>query len=332
MHEQVFVSIRSPLMTWSVERMHELVERFDARVRRDLSRFDRLIAPAQARGSVLCEPASEEDVACAERRLGVRLPPSYRSFLLLSDGAYASALGAETDDGWRHGLLPVREVCTAVDGEARSVEMWCEQSPDLNNPANDDPPEPGNPKMVRYYAPYRNGLLLTHIHNGTNRLVLVPRPGVEEWELWIFAWEGATAHASFADFLDWHVTRPDHRPRPEHADAYVEAFQSGRSFTLGLLAEIADPRAIELALAELQAGSEDTRIPPLLGNLGDPEAIPVLRKTYADSSTWTMRAAALGALRRLGAEGADELLSQAAEDSDAKLRAWARRALAEDER
>jgi hypothetical protein len=32
------------------------------------------------------EPATEEAVAAAERRLGVRFPPSYRSFLLTTDG------------------------------------------------------------------------------------------------------------------------------------------------------------------------------------------------------------------------------------------------------
>ncbi|SHN74119.1 SMI1/KNR4 family protein [Cryptosporangium aurantiacum] len=32
------------------------------------------------------EPASEESIAAAEERLGVRLPPSYRAFLAVSDG------------------------------------------------------------------------------------------------------------------------------------------------------------------------------------------------------------------------------------------------------
>ncbi|MCO5997695.1 SMI1/KNR4 family protein [Actinoallomurus rhizosphaericola] len=42
--------------------------------------------PEQARGWMGREPATEEAVAAAEQRLGVRFPPSYRSFLLTSDG------------------------------------------------------------------------------------------------------------------------------------------------------------------------------------------------------------------------------------------------------
>ena len=119
------------------------------------------------------------------------------------------------------------------------------------------------------------------------------------------------------------MTRSDERPRPEHADLYVESFLSGRSFTLGLLAEVGDPRAVELGRARLQAGSEDTRIPAVLGQMGDPDSIPVLRETYARSERWAMRAAALGALMRLGADDAAELLAQAASDDDADLRRWA---------
>jgi hypothetical protein len=36
------------------------------------------------------EPAGEEAVRAAEERLGVRLPPSYRNFLLTSNGATGS--------------------------------------------------------------------------------------------------------------------------------------------------------------------------------------------------------------------------------------------------
>lgn len=119
------------------------------------------------------------------------------------------------------------------------------------------------------------------------------------------------------------MTRPDERPRPEHADLYVENFLSGRSFTLHLLAEVGDPRAGELGRAALQAGSENTQIPAVLGWIGDPDSIPVLRETYARSERWAMRAAALGALMRLGAGDAGELLAEAASGADADLRNWA---------
>jgi len=307
--------------------MRVLALRFDERVRRDVSRFDQLVEPAQERGSVLREPASEPDIARAEERLGVRLPASYRWFLLVSDGAYASALGAElvTEHDLRHGLLSVSELQRTVDGDEIGVRVWCGDLAEPYDPADDisHPPAPGAPEHVGDYRPYQDGLLITHIFNGSERLALVPRPGAAEWELWDFHWEGAYAHASFADFLEWFVTRSDERPRPEHADLYVESFLSGRSFTLGLLAEVGDPRAVELGRARLQAGSEDTRIPAVLGQMGDPDSIPVLRETYGRSERWAMRAAALGALMRLGADDAAELLAQAASDDDADLRRWA---------
>jgi hypothetical protein len=55
------------------------------------------------------------------------LPPSYRAFLLFSNGAHASALGAErihAGRAERHGLLPVEEVFYAVDADAETVELW----------------------------------------------------------------------------------------------------------------------------------------------------------------------------------------------------------------
>jgi hypothetical protein len=50
------------------------------------------------------DPASEEEVAAAEQRLGMRLPPSYRNFLLASNGL----IGPGTP--WFYALLPARHV------------------------------------------------------------------------------------------------------------------------------------------------------------------------------------------------------------------------------
>src|SRR6266705_6789020 len=48
-------------------------------------------------------PASEESLSIAERRLGIRLPPSYRSVLSIADGCYPFGSFIER-------LLPVGEV------------------------------------------------------------------------------------------------------------------------------------------------------------------------------------------------------------------------------
>lgn len=318
------------LMPWTIETMGPLLRQFDERVRRDVSSFSGLIAPAASRGSVLRDPASEIDVQAVEERLGVRLPPSYRAFVLISDGAYASALGAELDDEGlgRHGLVPVSEVQRTIDGDELGVSIWCDRVPELNDPANDSVPVAGDARPVTYYSRYRDGLLISHIWNGTSRLALVPRPGNEEWALWDFHWEGAFAHPSFADFIQWYLAKPDQRPRPELADDYVATFTAGRAYTLDHLAEVGDPRAQELAAAALRSGSDDQRIPALLAKLGDPQHIPLLRETYERSHGW-IRVAALDALDRLGAEETLAMLVEVARDPDERVRNWAQHRLDE---
>jgi len=284
--------------------MRPLVERFDERVRHDMSRFDRPREPAHSRCSVLRDPASEEDIRRAEKRLGARLPPSYHSFLLLSNGAYASALGAEIQypyfqKQWRHGLLRVADVDLTVNADPTGVHIWCEHVPEHNNPDNDFLPKPGDPQLVRYYSPYRDGVVVTHIHNGTNRLALVPRRGYDDWELWDFHWEGASAHPSFANFLEWFVARPDRRPKAEDADRLVTMFTTEGTWTLEHVAELGDPRVVKLAGEAIDAGTVDQRIPLLLGRMGGPDSLRLLHSfTRAAGAPSVSNPHGLGALRR----------------------------------
>ena len=77
-----------------------------------------LTTPVLQRGSVLRAPARSGAIDAAEANLDVRLPSSYRSFLELTDGAYAdweqpmaelSGPRLGSTDPWV-GLLPVGEV------------------------------------------------------------------------------------------------------------------------------------------------------------------------------------------------------------------------------
>lgn len=63
------------------------------------------------------EPASEDAILAAEERLGVRLPPSYRNFLLASDGwsEIASSL---------YDLLKVKEIGWFRDVEPEMWDAW----------------------------------------------------------------------------------------------------------------------------------------------------------------------------------------------------------------
>lgn len=320
-------------MAWTVQALRPLVEAFDERVRGELSRFDRLREPAHSRNSVLRDPAPEEEIRRAEERLGVSLPPSYRSFLLISNGAYASALGAEIqhpfEAEWRHGLLRVADIDLAVNADPIGVEVWCDQIPELNDPANDAPPKLGEPQRVDYFAPFRDGLVITHIHNGSNLLALVPRPGREEWELWDMYWEGATAHASLADFLEWFLARPERRkPRREDADELVATFRTTGKWTLDDLAELGDPRVFELAREAVEAGPLRQSVARLLGQMAAPEGLPLLREIYRTSEEWAFRLQALSALEQSQAGDIDELLRDALGDDDENVRSWAERRLA----
>ncbi|MET8949953.1 SMI1/KNR4 family protein [Streptomyces sp. NPDC004393] len=63
------------------------------------------------------EPASEEAVLAAEERLGVRLPPTYRNFLLTSNGW--SGIGGLD-------LLEVDEIGWFPDLDPQLLEAWSE--------------------------------------------------------------------------------------------------------------------------------------------------------------------------------------------------------------
>jgi hypothetical protein len=74
------------------------------------------------------EPASEQMLAETEHRLGIRLPPSYRNFLLVSNGwstirywySPIDLIGAD-EIGWMSGLEP--ELIDAYDGVYSDEEI-----------------------------------------------------------------------------------------------------------------------------------------------------------------------------------------------------------------
>ncbi|WP_280420125.1 SMI1/KNR4 family protein [Nocardia carnea] len=104
-------------------------------------------------------PAAEADVAAVEERLGVRLPPSYRSFLL-------------TTDGWRHAGEFVSQLRDTTDlGWLRDLEPSWESWADLVT----DPPvdAPGNP--------FGRGLLIS-LHTDAGVLFLDPADRDENGE------------------------------------------------------------------------------------------------------------------------------------------------------
>jgi hypothetical protein len=163
----------------------ELLERWAQRMVADLDPREHL--PEAAHGLVLRAPADPGAIAATEARLGVKLTGSYRRFLELSNGAFASSLGPETGSSPDHGFLPVEELQLAALAEPDFVDLWADEGiPD--GPVPDD-----QPVEVQNFAPLREGVLISG-RLGTFIDVLVPIGGDTEWQVWTFFKEGASAY------------------------------------------------------------------------------------------------------------------------------------------
>ncbi|MGW8528097.1 SMI1/KNR4 family protein [Nocardiopsis sp. NPDC055824] len=82
-------------------------------------RAEWMVSPAQRENRWLgYEPAAEEAVLAAEERLGVSLPPSYRNFLLVSNGW--STLAYTFD------LLPVERIGWFPEEDPQLYSWWSE--------------------------------------------------------------------------------------------------------------------------------------------------------------------------------------------------------------
>ena len=84
--------------------------------------------------SILRPPASEAAIAALEERLGTTLPPSYRAFLAISDGAAAFpawgvvAADPDADPSLATGLRDTATVDWIRNGDRLTVSLWSEIS------------------------------------------------------------------------------------------------------------------------------------------------------------------------------------------------------------
>lgn len=147
-------------------------------------------------GSVLRPPAEEREIAAAESRLGVVFPPSHRSYLALSDGAWEPAAHM-VDEANGYALLPVSQVRPFVDVDPLSVQEWTSME-ELNDP-DQDLPFPPQGEIVECYARLPRALHLGGWYDC--QLVLVPRPDAVEWEVWNLHKEEAEGYPSFLHML-----------------------------------------------------------------------------------------------------------------------------------
>ncbi|ONM49861.1 SMI1/KNR4 family protein [Nocardia donostiensis] len=215
-------------------------------------------------------PAAEADVAAVEERLGVKLPPSYRSFLLTTDGwrhagEFVWQMRDTTDLGWLHDLEPV-------------WESWADLLTDAPVDA------PGNP--------FARGLLIS-LHADAGVLFLDPadRDETGEWAAYsVFSWaEFPRRYPSFTALMEslyqgFHRLR---RPAGKTRDSWDLVVEQARGEALSgnidtaMVAlekaqEFGRPRAtvLRVQLQMFLAASSPYEASRLLSQLLSPESVP----------------------------------------------------------
>jgi hypothetical protein len=131
-------------------------------------------------------PASEERISAMEKRLGRRMPPSYREFLAVSDG-------------WRHAggfiwLLAGTEAAHWHNDESGLAEMF-----------EEDLDEDAGPEEQRDVDIWRRGLQLD-VESDATYVVMDPEDVDEDGEWPVYTWAGWRAapperHAGFLEFM-----------------------------------------------------------------------------------------------------------------------------------
>jgi cell wall assembly regulator SMI1 len=124
--------------------------------------------------------ATDADLAALESRLGVKLPPSYRSFLKTTNGWGPTSFAVER-------LLRAEEVVRFAESEPDWVQIWSE---------NEDGPA------------LKTAIQVSTVGDGV--CLLIPSDQKAEWETWFFAnWiPGAHRHESFRALMENELQRP----------------------------------------------------------------------------------------------------------------------------
>ncbi|WP_199905147.1 SMI1/KNR4 family protein [Nocardioides sediminis] len=252
-----------------------------------LDALDLPVEPAARAGTVLRPPAAEAQVAAAEQRLGVRLPPSYRDFLLLSDGAYADTIGAvvaagvregDPDDAW--GFLPVSEVRWFVDVEPATVDIWLQVQREVDEMGLDQDPAPlFEGDEVRDHRPLRDALLIARgIDANCSLLVPVGSPAAgDEWEVWDHHKEGSTRWSSFRAYL---ADTVEHHLGVDVDEADVLLLladaERGDARAARRLARVRSPGATPLLLDAARRGAVLLAVTSALARIGGHDVVAAL--------------------------------------------------------
>lgn len=262
----------------------EVVTRWSELVLADVAPGQTPTRAVRDTGSVLRPPASEDDVAATERRIGRQLPPSYREFLLLSDGAYADLHGVRLvhahtgrerapreSDVVGVMLLPVGDLRWLRDVDPFMASL-CE--------ADDDEPDPvvvdGHDAWP--WTPFASGLVIG-VDHGPGTTCLVPVDGADEWQVWHVAKETSQVFVSFRSFLEHEVEIREPVTTVAETLTLIERARQGQHRASRRLARVTTPDAVDVLVPLLgdRAARADHAV-LALGRIGTDEAVDALRR------------------------------------------------------
>jgi HEAT repeat protein len=246
----------------------ELLERVSADVVQAGAFEDEPSAEAVGRRWLGSDGAPEEEVAAAESRLGIELPPTYRAFLSTTNGFGPVGFFVRR-------LRPVEELVWLRDEDPELIAIWTEETQE---------------------SELAETLAVSDEYDGA-RVLLNPAIVDEngEWEAWFFAhWvPGAERHSSF-----WTLVEATHR-------SFVEQLRAERGEPTPRVApslEI-DAEDRDGLIDALRRPRAEDRVEALRGlaNLRDPAAVPAVIAILlnADEDDYVRQTAArsLGQLR-----------------------------------
>jgi cell wall assembly regulator SMI1 len=249
--------------------------------------------------TALRAPATEAELRALEDRLSKTLPPSYRQFLLTSNGAWAKppewVLGPDAPEGPAVGLHPTSEVGWLRDKVPDAVEAW-EHLPELG------------------------GMLQVSCQTWGDTLLLDPHDVTVdgEWAAWLVGFQtGETEkHASFHALLEAHLgwIRPGRAGGPDpYAQAMARALDptAAERSRIESIDQVGSDRGKQRwadDLVRLARGAPETSIRRqalwALKGIDDPRVLPLLEEALVSGDRTLVDAAAyqLGRSRELEAQ------------------------------
>jgi len=297
----------------SDRRISDLLQEWDRSLWADPRLRAKAVAQAQQNNSVLRSGASRGELDRAELRLGVALPPSYRAFLSISNGAYADphGLSIERDRSRRThssvsgaGFLPVEDLVRLTD--ALPVEMSSYLVDDQNSG-----PLIRDGEAVEDLTPLERGdsILVTSARGPEFSALVRVDEADQEWHLWVFDRDEIRGFHSFRAWLQHQL----HVPSIEQIMQLIVWVREGDPRGNDLY-RVAGPDSVPYLAAALDEFEDDRRVVSAvlsaLGSSRSNRAVARLDRFLNENHNEALRTLAIRALVRLGSQRARDVLAR----------------------